>query len=270
MPDPAAAAACRARSRAAAMGNGLVRAGGPQSRGVHLFRKFALILVGLLAASPALAVVDLLGSCDPSTGVFSFTVVVVNDLLPGDVTGYEVVLEQVLAGSCDKPTVANLPPMPLPAWQQEATYAVQLGAPWPERTWRYQAALRDPSGNHELLGPFGDVTPVVALAWGASPAVRGVLETDATGPYHHVVACVQDCGRWLAYADIDLSRIHPAQYEAFLRSGEAVDIYGELQAAVPAGGPRLSATRVEAARGDPCASIPVAATSWGALKSAYR
>ncbi|MBK7045785.1 MAG: hypothetical protein IPH48_04520 [bacterium] len=235
-----------------------------------MFKKFLMAAALLLAASPAAAVVDLLASCDQATGTFEFTIVVVNDLVAGDPAGYEIVLEQTLAGSCDKPTLASLPTMPLPAWQQEATYTVSLAAPWPERTWHYRAALRQSDGSVELLGPFGNVTPVAALAWGTAPAVRGVLMADDTGPFHHVVACVQDCGRWLSYDAIDLSRIHPAQYEPFLRSGEAVDIYGELQASVPVGGPRLYATAVEPSRGDPCAPTPTSATSWGSLKSAYR
>lgn len=235
-----------------------------------MVHRFLSALILLLAASPAAAVVDLIGQCDLNTGEFRFTVVVVNDLVAGDTAGYEIVLEQTLSGSCDKPSVVALPAMPLPPFQQEATYNVTMGAPWPERTWYYRAALRQPDGNAELLGPFGDVTPQVALSWGAAPAVRGILEADATGTYFHIVACVQDCGRWLCYQDIDLSRIHPAQYEPFLRSGEAVDIHGDLLANVPAGGPCLYASLVEPARGDPCASIPVESTSWGAFKSAYR
>lgn len=232
--------------------------------------KYLLVAVLFLAAGPASAIVDLQGSCDQGTGVFSFTVVVVNDLEPGDTTGWEIVLEQTLAGSCDKPTVANLPPMPLPQWQQEATYEVSLGSPWADRTWLYRAALRAPDGTLELLGPFGDVTPLVSLAWGRSPAVRGVLEADAAGSRFHVVACAQDCGQWLCYQDIDLSKLSPSEYEAFLRSGEAVDVYGDLLASVPAGGACLYATAVEPARGDPCAPTPIETTSWGALKSAFR
>lgn len=237
---------------------------------MSLFKKLFLAAALLCAASPSGAVVDLLGTCDQGDGTFSFTVVVVNDLVPGDPTGYDIVLEQTLAGSCDKPTLAPLPAMPLPGFQQEATFQVSMGAPYPERTWRYQAALRSPDGHVELLGPFGDVTPVVALSWGAAPAVRGILEADATGPYFHIIACVQDCGQWLCYQDIDLSKISPAQYEQFLRSGEPVDILGDLLANVPPGGPRLYASIVEPARGDPCASIGTAPLSWGSLKAAWR
>ena len=234
------------------------------------WRMRGIMAAALLAcAAPALAVVDLLGSCDPGDGTFHFTVVVVNDLA-ADPAGYEIVLQQVLAGSCDRPALAGVAAMPLPDFQQEATFERALPCPWPERTWRYQAALRHPDGQVELLGPFGDVTPVVALSWGDAPAVRGVLEQDATGPYFHVVACELDCGQWLCYDGLDLSRISPAQYEPFLRSGEAVDVLGLLQASVPAGAPKLYASRVEAARGDPCASVPVAAESWGSLKAAYR
>lgn len=230
-----------------------------------------LIVAALLAvAGPASAIVDLQGTCDQATGVFSFTVVVVNDLEPGDTAGWEIVLEQTLAGSCDKPAIAALPPMPLPAWQQEATYEVSLGSPWADRTWLYRAALRAPDGTLELLGPFGDVTPLVSLAWGRSPAVRGVLVADGAGTRFHIVACAQDCGQWLCYQDIDLGKIAPAQYEAFVRSGEAVDVYGDALANVPAGGPCLYATAVEPARGDPCAAVPVETTNWGSFKSSYR
>lgn len=229
-----------------------------------------LLAAALLAgASPAAAVVDLLGSCDQDTGDFRFTVVVVNDLL-ADPTGAEIVLQQLLAGSCDHPTVAEVAAMPLPDFAQEAAFERTLACPWPERTWRYQAALRHADGQVEPLGPFGDVTPVVALSWGVAPAVRGVLEQDATGPWFHIVACDQDCGHWLCYDGLDLSRISPAQYEPFLRSGEPVDVLGVLQANVPAGAPKLAATLVEAARGDPCAAVPVVAQSWGSLKAAYR
>lgn len=232
--------------------------------------KALIVAAAFLAAGPASALVDLQGVCNQATGEFSFTVVVVNDLVNGDTAGYGIVLEQTLAGSCDRPTLANLPPLALPAWQQEAVYEVTLGAPWPERTWLYRAALRHPDGDLELLGPFGDVTPIVSLAWGRSPAVRGVLEADATGTRFHIVPCVQDCGQWLCYQDLDFSRIHPSLYEPYLRSGEAVDVYGDLLAYVPVGGACLYVSEVEPARGDPCAAVPVEGTSWGALKSAYR
>lgn len=231
--------------------------------------RMAMAAALLACAMPAPAVVDLLGGCDQGDGSFHFTVVVVNDLV-NDPTGYEIVLEQVLAGSCDHPSVAALTAMPLPDFQQEATFERALACPWPERTWRFQAALRHPDGSVELLGPFGDVTPVVALAWGDAPAVRGALEQDATGPYFHIVACDLDCGQWLCYDGLDLSRISPAEYETFLRSGEAVDVHGLLQAGVPSGGPKLYATRVEAARGDPCAPTPVTNATWGTLKAGYR
>lgn len=235
-----------------------------------MFKKILLAAAVLLTASPAAAVVDLLGSCDQATGTFAFNVVVVNDLVAGDTTGYAIVLEQLLAGSCDKPTVAPLPDLPLPAFQQEATYHVTMGAPFPQRTWRYQAALRSPDGHIEPLGPFGNATPVVALSWGDAPAVRGILEADATGPYFHIIACVQDCGQWLCYQDIDLSKIHPAQYEQFLRSGEPVDVLGDLLAGGTTGGACLYASVIEPARGDPCASIGTAPLSWGSLKASYR
>jgi len=230
-----------------------------------------LLAAALLSvATPAFAAVDLAGSCDQGTGTFAFTLTVANDFFAGDVAGTSVVLEQTLAGSCDKPTQAPTGDLPLPAFGQEATYTVTMGAPWPERTWRYQAMLRDPAGQLSPLGPFGDVMPVVSLAWGASPAVRGRLAADATGPYFHIIPCVQDCGQWLCYGNLDLSRIHPAQYEDYLRSGEPVDVHGDLLNTSASGGPCLYATLVEPARGDPCAAIPVASTSWGSLKSSYR
>jgi hypothetical protein len=234
-----------------------------------LFQKF-LAAALLLSATPVFATVDLSGSCDQGTGMFAFTVTVANDFFAGDVSGTTIVLEQTLAGSCDKPALAIIPDLPLPAFGQEATYAIAMGAPWPERTWRYQAMLRDPAGDLAPLGPFAGVLPVVSLAWGASPAVRGMLEADPSGPYFHIVPCVQDCGQWLCYENIDLSRIHPAQYEEYLRSGEPVDVHGDILNTAAAGGPCLYATLVEAARGDPCAAIPVSTTSWGSLKSSYR
>lgn len=234
-----------------------------------MFQRF-LAAALLLVATPIFAAVDLSGRCDQADGTFEFTVTVANDFLAGDVTGIGVVLEQTLAGSCDKPTLAPGPELPLPAFGQEATYTFTLGAPWPERTWRYQAMLRDPAGDLEPLGPFAGVMPVVSLAWGASPAVRGTLEADATGPYFHIVPCVQDCGQWLCYENLDLSRINPAQYEAYLRSGEPVDVHGDILNTAASGGPCLFATLVEPARGDPCAAIPVSKSSWGSLKSSYR
>lgn len=233
---------------------------------IHRFLAAAL----LLAATPSLAVVDLAGSCDQGTGEFRFTVTVVNDLVAGDTTGYSIVLEQTLAGSCEKPILAPIPDLPLPAHLQDASYVVTMGAPWPDRTWRYQAMLRHPDGQVEPLGPFAGITPMIALAWGDSPAVRGMLEMDASGTYYHIVPCVQDCGHWLCYENIDLSRIHPAQFEGFLKSGEPVDVHGEFLATGASGGACLYGTKVEASRGDPCVSIPVEATSWGSLKSTYR
>jgi hypothetical protein len=197
-------------------------------------------------------------------------VVVVNDLVDGDTAGVSIVLEQTLAGSCDKPVLAPVPDLPLPAFRQEATYDFAMGAPWPQCTWRYQAMLRRADGQVEPLGPFAGITPVVALSWGASPAVRGILEADATGPYFHVVPCVQDCGQWLCYENLDLTRIHTAQYESFLRSGEPVDVHGDLLVTAASGGACLFVTAVEPAKGDPCASIPVATTSWGSVKATYR
>lgn len=252
------------------VGTGRVGAGGPPREAFALAYKALIVAVLLAAAGPASALVDLQGTCDQATGTFTFTVVVINDLVDGDTTGYAIVLEQTLAGSCDKPSLAALPPLALPAWQQEAVYEVSTGSPWPERTWLYRAALRHPDGELELLGPFGDVTPIVSLAWGRSPAVRGVLEADATGSRFHIVPCEQDCGQWLCYQDLDLTRIHPSLYEPHIRSGEAVDIYGDLLANVPEGGACLYATSVEPARGDPCAAVPVEAMSWGAVKSTYR
>ncbi len=232
--------------------------------------KAMFVAAVLAAAGPASALVDLQGACDQTSGAFTFTVVVVNDLVDGDTTGYAIVLEQTLAGSCERPTLAPAPALALPPWQQEAVHEVSFGSPWPERTWLYRAALRHPDGSLELLGPFGDVTPIVSLAWGTAPAVRGVLEADATGTRYHIVPCVQDCGQWLCYQDLDLSRIHPSQYEPLVRSGEAVDVYGDILALVPAGGACLYATAVEPARGDPCAPVPVESLSWGSFKSTYR
>jgi hypothetical protein len=241
----------------------------PTAEGNVLLHKL-LAAALLLIATPTWALVDLLGRCDQTTGEFQFTVIVVNDLLDGDTVGTSIVLEQTLAGSCDKPVLAPIPDLPLPAFLQEATYTFALGAPWPQRTWRYQAMLRHPDGQVEPLGPFGEVTPVVALSWGAAPAVRGTLEADATGPWFHIVPCVQDCGHWLCYENLDLSRIHTAQYEAYLRSGEPVDVHGEFLVTAASGGACLYVTAVEPAKGDPCAAIPVATSSWGSLKSSYR
>lgn len=224
----------------------------------------------LLIATPTVAAVDLLGRCDQTTGEFQFTVVVVNDLLDADTVGTSIVLEQTLAGSCDKPILAPIPDLPVPAFRQEATYTFTLDAPWPQRTWRYRAMLRHPDGQIETLGSFGEITPLVALSWGPSPAVRGTLEADATGPWFHIVPCVQDCGHWLCYQNLDLSGIPAAQYEAYLHSAEPVDVQGELLTTAASGEACLHVTVVEPAKGDPCASMPVATSTWGSLKSTFR
>jgi len=224
----------------------------------------------LAAAAPAPASVTIRSTCDPAGPSFVLTVDVFNQWVEGEVTGYEIVLEESWVGACEPAALLATSPMPLPAFTAEAQYVVTVPAPALAQEFLFTPRLKQPDGTIVAIPlRYGDALAVGVAECFPGPAVRGYLRTG-TWPGYAIEACSADCGSWLCYDHIDLSGVDPAAWQPYLDTAFAVDVYGTFNLAPMPGDVCLSATSVVARPSNDCGVVLDETGSWSGLKATYR
>ncbi len=229
-----------------------------------------LLAATLAAAGPAGAIVTIRSTCDPAGPSFILTVDVFNQYVEGDVTGYAIVLEETWVGACEPAALVATSPMPLPAFTAEAQYVVTVPAPALAQKFLFTPRLQQPDGSIAAIPlQYGDALALGVAECFDGPAVRGYLRTGSF-PGYAVEACSADCGSWLCYEHIDLSGVDPVQWQPYLDTAFAVDVYGDFHLAPMPGDFCLFATSVVARPFNDCGVVPDENESWSGLKALYR
>ncbi len=230
--------------------------------------RLLIVALIILSAAPAAAIVSVQVECGEGNSVFHVSGSVFNQMVEGDVTGWEVVLEQTWVGTCEIPTLVAA--WSLPAYLNEEVFAFDLVVPAVNQYFLYTAQLRSPDGVIQSIPRYGTY-PFNSALCGEAPAVRGYLEESGYLDYYEVLPCEDACDTWLCPYSIDMSNVPPEQLLPFVGTGYPVDIFGDFGTLTPMpGDPCLVGTAIRPTSDGSCGPIPVSAENWGSLKARFR
>jgi len=185
-----------------------------------------------------------------------------------DPTGRFLNVQERPLGSCQAPVRLNPVPYPYPPMYQEASAQLTLPADGRRRYMVYELWGEDAEGNPFPVPPSGDALNYDYEACAADALfVRGRLIRSS---WNDEVECEPCEGQCWEYMPLDFTSA-AAGWEAYVDTGQVVNIFGEAWVDNMPGAMKVDVVRVEPVT-DPagCEAVPIVKRSWGDLKSRYR
>jgi hypothetical protein len=231
---------------------------------------FRIILIAVLVlffVAPAHSYVEWDIHCSGAQTDFEGTVGVFNQYVEGDVTGYELLFEQLAIGTCETPEVFLT--VPLHASLSYAQYSISRPVLEANQYYRFRVLLRNPDGMVQDVG-FPGAPSWNVVSCGEAVAARGFLVSVDEYGVADLEPCPGSCDTWSCVGGIDLSMIPEGQWLPLVGTEIAIDIYGSYVLYPMAGSPCMYGESLIPTTSEVCGPVSVESESWSGVKARYR
>ena len=231
-------------------------------------RILLVALWGSFLVAPAHAYVEWDIHCNGAQTDFEGTVGIFNQYVQeGDVTGYELLFEQLAVGTCEPPEIFMSVPLHAPL--SYAQYPISRPVPEPNQFYRFRVLMRYPDGAVQDVG-FPGAPSWNVVSCGEAVAARGFLASVDQYGVVELQPCPNSCDTWPCVGGIDLSMVPEEQWLPFVGTDVAFDIYGPYVLYPMAGSPCMYGESLLQTAGGVCGPVSVEMGSWGSLKARFR